>query len=349
MDKPNSAPTPKKRADKPHDKGYKRIFSRKRNFLHFLKKYVRSAELAEWIGSIDENELDFINTELIDKEFRKRESDILYKMKFKGREIIFYVLLELQSSTDFTMPFRLLRYIVLILNYIFENTPREERELKDYRLPAVAGVVLYNGGDNWTAVRSFREYSQGFEEFGRHIVDFEYYLCDVNRMESEELLRGDMCGARVSILDIVFFLDRKLSRENIGESAKTAWEHYRDMSEDDRRDLTEWMDYVWLSHIGDERFKEEIMKSFEKGDIESMNSGLTLAFRDERLKGREEGREEGVLKRSREMAHEMFADGKNISEIRKYSKLPEKELAAVLLDLPKDIQAKYGDIGKKTL
>ena len=37
-----------------HDKGYKGIFSNKRNFLHFLKKYIK----AEWVKSIDENLLE---------------------------------------------------------------------------------------------------------------------------------------------------------------------------------------------------------------------------------------------------------------------------------------------------
>jgi hypothetical protein len=39
-----------------HDKAYKRIFSRKRNFLHFLKKYIPS-EYAGWVKDIDEDDL----------------------------------------------------------------------------------------------------------------------------------------------------------------------------------------------------------------------------------------------------------------------------------------------------
>ena len=113
-----------------HDKGYKRLFSRKRNFIYFLKKYIKNNK-AEWIANVNENDLVLVNTELIDKEFKQRESDVIYRMKFKGREIVFYLLQELQSSVDFTMPFRLLRYITLLLNFIFENTPKKERETKN--------------------------------------------------------------------------------------------------------------------------------------------------------------------------------------------------------------------------
>jgi hypothetical protein len=52
-------------------------------------------------------------------------------------------------------------------------------------------------------------------------------------------------------------------------------------------------------------------------------------------------RNEGKVERSKEMAQEMFLDGKNIIEIRKYSKLPDEDLADVLHNLPKDIQTKY--------
>lgn len=44
-----------------HDKGYKGIFSKKRNFLHFLRKYIK----AGWVNSIDENDLIPINTTFI--------------------------------------------------------------------------------------------------------------------------------------------------------------------------------------------------------------------------------------------------------------------------------------------
>ena len=54
-------------------------------------------------------------------------------------------------------------------------------------------------------------------------------------------------------------------------------------------------------------------------------------------------RDEGKIERGKETAQEMFLDGKNIIEIKKYSKLPDKDLADVLISLPKDIQTKYNN------
>jgi len=53
------------------------------------------------------------------------------------------------------------------------------------------------------------------------------------------------------------------------------------------------------------------------------------------------GELKGELRNRKETAQEMFVDGENIFKIRKYSKLPDKDLADVLRGLPKDIQTKY--------
>jgi len=299
-----------------HDKGYKRIFSRNRNFLHFLKKYVHSAELtAGWANTIDENDLTLINTTLIDAEFKKRESDVVYKMKFKDREIIFYVLLELQSSVDYTMPFRLLRYMTLILNYVFENTPKNERKSIDYRLPAIVPVVLYNGADNWTAVKTFKEYLQNYEQFEKHIIDFEYYILDIRRINDETILTNQQ------ILDIVFLLDKKSNEENLNEPLEAAMDYYRHMSDDDKEDMRNWIWYVWLSHITDEKQKDELLKDFERGDIESMNSGLSIRFENEFKKGEK--------KRNTEIAKKMLAKNKPIDEIIEFTELTKEEIMAL--------------------
>jgi len=50
---------------------------------------------------------------------------------------------------------------------------------------------------------------------------------------------------------------------------------------------------------------------------------------------------EGELNSRKETAHEMFVDGKNILEIKKYSKLQDDDLADILRGLPTDIQRKY--------
>ena len=61
------------------------------------------------------------------------------------------------------------------------------------------------------------------------------------------------------------------------------------MNDNDKDDMKNWLWHVWLSKITDEKQKDELLKDFEKGDIESMYSGLSIRFENERLKGKNEG------------------------------------------------------------
>lgn len=301
-----------------HDKGYKNIFSKKHNFLHFLKKYIK----ADWVSNIDEKDLVPINTTFIDEEYQNKESDIIYKIKFKDSEIIFYILLELQSTVDQIMPFRLLKYMTELMKREFDNTPKNEREATNYRLPAVVPVILYNGSDNWTAVKSFKEYVQGYKQFGEYIVDFKYFLLDLNRITEETILSTN------ELLDIIFALDQTPNRKNMERILKIAAENLGEMSDDDRNDMLGWLKYIYLNCITDENTKTEILHRFKRGDITNMMYGMDMYVEKERNKSKREGEEEKAL----EIAKKMIAKNKPINEIIEFTGLTEKEIIALKKD-----------------
>ncbi len=96
--------TQNKQTDNPHDKGYKRIFSIKKNFLDFIKKYIA----LDWMMPLEEKDLELIDKEFITDQFDTYESDLVYKVYTTKGVIYLFFLFELQSFNDFTMPFRLL-------------------------------------------------------------------------------------------------------------------------------------------------------------------------------------------------------------------------------------------------
>jgi hypothetical protein len=266
--------------EQPHDKGYKRIFLKKRNFIYFLKKYIQ----VDWIDNIDENDLVPIKTEHIGADFTQTESDVIYRLKLQDKEIIFYTLLELQSSVGYSMPFRLLKYIVAILNWVFEDIPKNIRESANYKLPAIIPIIMYNGANRWTAAKSFKEYSEGFESFGEYLVDFKYLLFDLNRRDAETLKAAN------ELLDIVFRLDSTKGRGDMINAAVSASEKSMHMSHDDKEDLYDWIEHIWLNYITDASKKAEILDNFKKGDVEGMNSGLGFLMEQERAEAKKEER-----------------------------------------------------------
>jgi len=139
--------------EKYHDKGYKELLSKRRNFINFLRHFVKKT----WVGLLDEESLHLCDKGFVDSFFRELESDLIYYAKVEGRPVYFYVLLELQSSVDYTMPFRVFKYIAAILMRVFNDTPEEERSRADFCLPAVVPIIFYNGDGGWFVKQSFKE------------------------------------------------------------------------------------------------------------------------------------------------------------------------------------------------
>ncbi len=164
--------------DNSHDKGYKRIFSIKKNFLDFIKKYISY----DWMMELTEKDLELIDKEFITDQFDTYESDLVYKVNTKEGSVYLFFLFELQSYNDFTMLFRLLVYMVAIWLDYFSNYDKNERKRKSFRLPAIIPIVLHNGERNWTASCQFKEIVEYSNLFGKNIVDYNVpYKVDTAR------------------------------------------------------------------------------------------------------------------------------------------------------------------------
>ena len=165
-----------------HDFGYRYLLSDKRTFCRFLRSFID----ADWVWQIDERKVLRLDKSFILQDFKNREADIVYQLSLINQNVVFYLLVELQASVDFTMPFRLLQYMVEIWRSYVKDMKFSG---KDFRLPVIIPCVLYNGQKNWTACKSFGEYQAGFEMFSDHALNFKYLLIDVNRYKQEELLQ----------------------------------------------------------------------------------------------------------------------------------------------------------------
>jgi len=83
--------TSNKEPHHPHDKGYKQLLSNKRTFLELIKTFVRE----DWVKEIDEGDLVKVDKSYVLQDFSEKEADIVYRLRTKETNVIFYVLLEL--------------------------------------------------------------------------------------------------------------------------------------------------------------------------------------------------------------------------------------------------------------
>lgn len=121
----------------------------------------------------------------------------------------------------------------------YNNTASLEREQKGYRLPIVVPAVLYNGANNWTAAKAFKEMLAGQEQFGDSLLNFKYILFDINRYDEEELCRI------ANLMSSIFLLDRTANRsEEIIVRLRKLMSGMKKLNPDELRQLL-----VWFKHV----------------------------------------------------------------------------------------------------
>ena len=289
-----------KQTDNPHDKGYKRIFSIKKHFLHFIKKYIA----LEWMMELEEEDLELIDKEYITDQFDTYESDLVYKVHTKEGAVYLFFLLELQSYNDFTMSFRLLIYMTAIWLDHFKNCDKNKRSKKGYRLPAIMPIVLHNSERNWTASCKFSQMINNAQLFGKYVVDFEYALVSVNTLTESKISSSN------TLIDNIFLADRKRTRQEWTDGIAELMHRIRAM---DTNDLNEWI--TWFSNVirklnEDER--RELITQLKEGDEKDMCSSFERLLNKEKADGRAEGwkdgREKGKAEDRAEAVIELLED-----------------------------------------
>jgi predicted transposase/invertase (TIGR01784 family) len=290
--------------------------------------------------------LEPVDTRFVTKDFKDREADIIYRARIENGDVVFYVHLELQSEPDFSMPFRLLVYMTELLRRIFNETEEKVRTRKDFRLPAVVPIVLYNGSGKWNCVRSFKEYLARYELFAPNVLDFEYILFDINAPDEAVFLNTP------TLMNLAMLADRKGNPERVLHRLRKALEASSRLTRDEQLQLGAWVSDVILRKIKtDKGTIEQIKNSFERKEATQMTYALEKAIdeleRRGTRKGRREGKREGKLEGIREgerngirkgklegiregkleAAIAMLSDGLSPETVSKYTGIPADELA----------------------
>ena len=264
------------KTDNRYDKGYKRIFSIKKNFLDFIKKYIS----LNWMMELTENDLELINKEFTTDQFDTYESDLIYKVNTKEGIIYLFFLLELQSYNDFTMPFRLLVYMIAIWVDYFKNCDKNVRKQKDFRLPAIMPIVLHNGEKNWTASRNFKEMIAHANVFGDYVVNFKYELVSINELTISKIKNSN------TLIDNIFLADKKRTRKEWIDGIPELIRRIREMNKDD---FNEWITWFFnVIKVLNEEERSKLIEQLRKGDEKDMCSSFEMLLNREKAEERAE-------------------------------------------------------------
>ncbi|WP_257459471.1 Rpn family recombination-promoting nuclease/putative transposase [Archangium lipolyticum] len=151
---------------------------------------LRAVLPAHVVSEVDWASLRRESGSVVDPELRETESDLLFSARLRtGQPLLFYVLLEHQSTVDGWMALRMLRYVVRLVEHWRQQHPESAV------LPVILPLVMYHGPEGaWTAPRRVEDLfdlPEGEEEGARWralVPRFEYLLDDLTAERAEALM-----------------------------------------------------------------------------------------------------------------------------------------------------------------
>ncbi|MFP3089973.1 Rpn family recombination-promoting nuclease/putative transposase [Treponema sp. TIM-1] len=308
------------------DNSFKIILGNHALFVQFLKDYV---PLELW-NDLSPDDIEDVSERFLPLLQNSRDSDTVKRVNLKGQAPFFVIaLVEHQSKVDFNTPFRLLRYITLVLTEYEREANQDHPGLsstKNFRFPPVLPVVFYDGRSPWTAVMNFTGRTMMHEAFTRYVPSFEYCLVELNRYKIEHILQFKDELAALMLIDKVDFKDK-------GELLKQLPNYLEKMTLKIPENLTTLMEDVitvllsrlevpadqirTATNLISEKGVDRMFDQFVEGYFESKR----LAREEGIQKGREEGREEGREAKAIEIARNALSEGASVEFVRKITGL----------------------------
>lgn len=306
----------------PHDKGYKYLLSSQKLFLELIESFIDQNLSVR----INPDSVIRIDSSCILPDFKGQEADLIYQVKIEGQEIFFYLLLELQSTVDFLMPYRLHEYISEILRGVLRNTPKEVTNRKSFKFPKVIPVVLYNGIYEWSACQSFKEmFTPVTPLIDGYGIDLKYILIDVNRYPEEVLTELP------NRIKTAFLLDQKDTPEGFLRRFKKVIGFLEKLPLEEYSFFMVWLQTVAVRSMP-ERANEvsRIIIESRPGEVAEVVYNLEHAIREMKeeaiMAGKAEGKEEGILEGKLETARKMLARNVSLDLIVEFTGLSLEQI-----------------------
>ena len=262
---------------KPHDHLFRSIMARKKVAKEFFLKHL-PASLKK---IVDFKTLKLQRDSYIGDNLHEQIADLLYSVDFNGISGYIYVLVEHQSKPEKLMPFRILKYMIAIMEDHLHKTGKDV-------LPIVYPIIMYSGS------KTYNYSTNLFDLFGRQkklalkILWQPCQLVDLATIPDQELDRFLWYGTfarvmkyihkyRKNIVPLLKQVILKLQKiENLGDSSY----------------IMTTMRYFFITGETPDKneFREVIQQNLTK------TRGKIMSFAEHlRLEGRAEGYEKGML------------------------------------------------------
>jgi predicted transposase/invertase (TIGR01784 family) len=306
---------------KHHDSGYKNLLSNKEIFRQLMTSFVRE----KWVKDLDFSKCELIKGSFVSRRYKKTFTDLLYKVKLRGRDLYVVILLEFKSAPALFVAVQMAGYILDFYRHLIDS----EKRLR--KLPPVFPIMLYNGKRRWTSPINLAELIEGQELLGEYVLHFKYYPVIENSFSRRALLEIG------NIVSTLFLLEAHYDVKLLEHALLALFEKTKN-----KQALSLFFNFV-LQLFLHERINESDYRVLERTYYDKKEVNMLIeAIRKEKAQirekgkreGRQEGRQEGKKLKGLEIAKLMLANGEPISKIKLYTGLTEE----VVIKLKKEIQ-----------
>jgi predicted transposase/invertase (TIGR01784 family) len=305
-------------APRHHDHSYRQLFSHVEMVRDLLTGFVRD----DWVGSLDLDSLEPVKGSFVTDDYRDREDDVIWRVRWSDGWLYIYILIEFQSTEDRFMAVRIANYATLL----YQDLIAQGALTRSGRLPPVLPIVLYNGEPRWTAqtdLFALIESAPGGLE--RYRPQWSYLLLDEGA-----IARDDNYPPEVRNLVAALFRLEKARDEATWLAVYARLVELLDSAALDslKRAFGRWID---RSFIRKKRPEIRLPDIDDFNEVHVMLQQRVEQWNAEILeRGRQEGRHEGRRETALELIRKTDFDDATIADI---SKLPLEEIQG-LRDLP---------------
>ncbi|NUO83885.1 Rpn family recombination-promoting nuclease/putative transposase [candidate division KSB1 bacterium] len=301
------------------DRGYRKLFKNKTIFRQLMQTFVHE----DWVQELDFNSCETLDKSFIADHYKETVSDLVYKIKLRGKEIFIIVLMEFKSEVERFMSVGLANYVG---NFYMDYVASHKRIRK---LPPVFPILLYSGSRKWNAPESLTDLIEGEEYLGDYGLRFKYFKIAANAFSKRRLL------AIKNVVSTLFLVEGHYDLELLKKELADLYSR-----ESDRAAVSLLLNW-FLQLLKHGRIPPQASEALEHvfDSSKEVRQMLEVALQKERRgyfnEGKREGKREAERKSRREIALKMIAKGFELALIAEVTGLSEVALRRLKLEKPK--------------
>ncbi len=167
----------------PTDKLFKKVFE----FPDVIQELVNEQLPKQMVKHIDFSTLQIQKNTFINKQFRAKETDLLYSVKYKDETIFIYLLVEMQTTVDNDIVLRLMGYLQCFFDLF-------RKQHSDEALPLIYPLIIYSGEKPWDAPLNFFDLFGKNKKLAKHLLTQDVNFVDIQRLPDETIEKNKFLG-----------------------------------------------------------------------------------------------------------------------------------------------------------